>query len=198
MIRKQTSSQVDAFISYFSIFPVERWNDEKSIKRKKKLMSQIKKMSLWLSPTSAEMKSWDWQATAERSLAPLGWQRLSVYEKVGGNWPTVQRQGLTLPEAVDEESWRPSLPRGNWPSFLVWLCTAPHHGAGDPENYYKPGYGRRLQGGGESIHKAFQPGKREQTNKTESLLYKVSVNHSVVSGLLCDPLDGSLVRFVCP
>ena len=94
-----------------------------------------------------EMKSWDWQA-AERSLAPLGWQRLSVHEKIGGNWLTVQRQGLTLPEAVGRGSWDPAFQQGTDPGFLSDSEMFIAMGQETPENYCKPGYGQRLQGAG--------------------------------------------------
>lgn len=78
-------------------------------------------MSLWLqSHQSAERDEvMRLAGNSERSLWLLWeWQRPSVYEKVGGNWLTVQKTGSDSPRSCGMREQRPSLPR----EVLPFLC----------------------------------------------------------------------------
>lgn len=182
MIRNRLPVKLTPFISYFSIFPVERWNDGKSIKRKKTNEPNKKKNVFVAQSHQCRDEVMRLVATAERSL--LGSSGVAEAKCLWKGWWKLAhcpKTGSDSPRSCGMRELRPSLPRGIDPAFLcdsaIFLTT----GQETPENYYKPGYGRRLQGGvGKASTKLFMC-KREQTNKTESLLYKVSVNHSVVS-----------------
>lgn len=157
----------------------------KKYKKKKKTNEPNKKnVFVAQSHQCREMKSWDWQATAERSLAPPGVAEAKCLW-VGGNWLTVQRQ-VWLSQKLWDEGAETQPPRGIDPAFLCDSAIFLPRGRRPQKTIINLAMDGGCREGWESMQ-TFQSGAREQTNKTESLLYKVSVNHSVVSDSLRPP-----------
>ena len=101
---------------------------------------------------------------------------------------SLSKDRVWLSQTVGWGNWDPASQQGTDPGFLTGSVIFITMGQETPENYYKLGYGQRLQGAGGKHPLSFSAGcKREQTKQKASCINQVLVTRPCLT--LCDPLD---------